>query len=156
MRNPQDSQFRVSRLIYVYLADMVVSVYGAGGAGNNKEVTMPVRSANQSDWTDFGHGSENVENGKLTGKTDTDYFYFLCPECPDQQIMRVLDAIQLDDSKLDHELLQSLESYNSECKSNATSHIAISFKIYCENCGLQDIVKIANHGWQCRKLNTDE
>ena len=38
---------------------------------------MPVRSVDQADWTDFGHGSEKVMDGKLIGKTDTDYFYFL-------------------------------------------------------------------------------
>lgn len=37
------------------------------------------------------HGSESVMNGGLKGSTDTDYFYFFCPKCPDQEIMRVLD-----------------------------------------------------------------
>ena len=115
---------------------------------------MPVRSANQFDWTDFGHGSEKVMGGKLTGKTDTDYFYFLCPECPDQQIMRVLDAIQLDDLKPDEkqQILQTLESYNSAFKSNVKSHICISFKIHCENCGLTDIMKISSLGLQVGKV----
>ena len=111
---------------------------------------MPVRSGNDSDWAEFGHGSEKVMGGKLTGKTDTDYFYFLCPECPDQQIMRVLDAIQKDEieSDLKQRILSKLESYNSAFKSNAKSHIAISFKIHCESCGHKDIVKIDNLGLQ--------
>jgi hypothetical protein len=33
------------------------------------------------------HGSENIENGKLTGTTDTDYFYFFCPKCGDTHIL---------------------------------------------------------------------
>lgn len=119
---------------------------------------MPIRSGNQADWTDFGHGSEKIMGGKLTGKTDTDYFYFLCPQCPDQQVMRVLDAIQLDKLKPDHknEMIKQLENYNRQCKSNTKSHIAISFKIHYENCGMTDIVKIANHGWQVGKLQSIE
>ena len=119
---------------------------------------MPVRSGNQADWTDFGHGSKKVEDGKLIGKTDTDYFYFLCPQCPDQYIMRVLDAIQLDNLKPEHQqqFTKQLESYNSKCQSNAKSHIAISFKIHCEECGLTEIVKIANHGWQGGRLKSIE
>ena len=118
---------------------------------------MPVRSASQADWTDFGHGSQKVMKGKLTGETDTDYFYFLCPQCPDQHVMRVLDAIQLDKLKPDHEqqVVKMIESYNSQCKSNAKSHIGISLKIHCEACGLTDIVKIANTGWQGGKLESD-
>ncbi|RKU24567.1 hypothetical protein C6497_17240 [Candidatus Poribacteria bacterium] len=116
---------------------------------------MPVRSANQADWGDFGHGTDKVTRGKLTGMTDTDYFYFLCPECPDEQIMRILDAIQLDKLEPDHEQLtmEQLKAYNDSCKSNAKSHIGISLKIYCENCRLTDIVKISNTGWQEGKLH---
>ena len=38
------------------------------------------------------HGSAAVEGGKLRGKTGrTDYFFFLCPQCSDDQVLRVLD-----------------------------------------------------------------
>ncbi len=37
------------------------------------------------------HGSKSVEHGKLRGATDTDYFYFFCPQCPGEQILRVLE-----------------------------------------------------------------
>lgn len=37
------------------------------------------------------HGSSKVAAGRLTDTTDTDYFYFFCPDCNDRQVMRVLD-----------------------------------------------------------------
>jgi hypothetical protein len=37
------------------------------------------------------HSSEAVTEGKLRGATDTDYFYFFCPKCPDDEILRILD-----------------------------------------------------------------
>jgi hypothetical protein len=36
------------------------------------------------------HGLK-VESGKLTGTADTDHFYFFYAECPDRQVLRLLD-----------------------------------------------------------------
>jgi hypothetical protein len=37
------------------------------------------------------HGSDKVMDGALKGRTDaTDYFYFFCPSCPNDNILRVL------------------------------------------------------------------
>ena len=38
------------------------------------------------------HGSEQVIHGKLKGATgETDYFYFFCPRCPDNEVVRILE-----------------------------------------------------------------
>ncbi len=37
------------------------------------------------------YGSEKISQGNLTGTTDTDYFYFFCPECRDTQVLQILD-----------------------------------------------------------------
>lgn len=101
-----------------------------------------------AEWAEF-HGSEKVEGGKLTGQTDTDYFYFLCPQCPDKQVMRVLDAIQLFDNH-NGQRLEKIRQYESMLKSKrrVKSEITIAFKIYCEECKLTDHVKITNGGLQ--------
>ncbi len=38
------------------------------------------------------HGTEAVQSGRLRGATDaTDYFYFFCPTCPGDHLLRILD-----------------------------------------------------------------
>lgn len=78
------------------------------------------------------HGSDTVMNGKLKGATDTDYFYFLCPQCPDQEMMEILEYG-------DH-------FENTKTKVDADK-FALVFKIKCHKCKLVDFVKISNAGW---------
>ena len=88
------------------------------------------------------HGSAAVEDGKLRGTMDTDYFYFFCPKCPDEQIMRVLDY-GVHESQPDNPY-DGLEGITSR----ATKGFTLAFKIHCEECGLTDFVKVSNLGWQ--------
>jgi predicted RNA-binding Zn-ribbon protein involved in translation (DUF1610 family) len=86
------------------------------------------------------HGSSAVSDGRLTGATDTDYFYFFCPECEGRQILRLLD----------YEVRQEQPDnpYNNQLKSQAGKGFTLAFKLHCEKCGLTDFVKISNLGWQ--------
>ncbi len=87
------------------------------------------------------HGSDKVTEGKLKGTTcSTDYFYFICPECDDNQIMRVLEY-EVRVHKEDNE-------YNEFFKKNATDGFTLAFHIHCEKCGLDDFTKISNIGLQ--------
>lgn len=86
------------------------------------------------------HGSENVSDGKLKGATDTDYFYFFCPKCPESEILRVLDY------EVRHE--QAANPYNDQLKSKAAKGFTIALKLHCEKCGMTDFVKVSNLGWQ--------
>ena len=86
------------------------------------------------------HGSEAVMNGGLTGSTDTDYFYFFCPQCPDKYIMRILEY-EVRNETPDN-------PYNAEFKKKAKCGFTLVFKLYCENCEHTDFVKISNTGWQ--------
>ena len=86
------------------------------------------------------HGGEDFQGGRLTGATDTDYFYFFCPRCPDHHILRVLEydvARENPGNRYDH-----------QSSSNAGKTFTIAFKLHCENCGLTDFVKVSNGGWQ--------
>ena len=87
------------------------------------------------------HGSAEVQDGKLRGATDrTDYFYLLCPKCPDERILRILEY-GVHDQRTENE-------YNDECSSKAKYGFTLAFKIHCENCGFGDFVKLSNTGWQ--------
>lgn len=85
-------------------------------------------------------GSEISRAGGLTGATDTDYFYFFCPKCPDKQIMRILKYEVREETKENR--------YNSEFKKKAESGFIIAFTLFCEKCQHDDITKISNVGWQ--------
>lgn len=87
------------------------------------------------------HGTECVLDGRLRGATDvTDYFYFFCPKCPDDRLLRILDY------QLIHE--EPGNKYNNICKRMAHRSFIIGFDIACEQCGLRERVKISNMGWQ--------
>lgn len=86
------------------------------------------------------HGSDAVQSGKLKGTTDTDYFYFLCPVCENQQVMRILEYTV-------HEVLKE-NPYNKSFEKKATEGFTLAFHIYCEKCKLEDFVKISNFGLQ--------
>jgi hypothetical protein len=90
------------------------------------------------------HGRK-VERGKLTGTTDTDYFYFFCPECPDRQILRLLDY------GLHGEQEPGGTSYPDERPKSARD-FTIVFKLFCPRCKLKDFVKVGNTGWQGGQL----
>ena len=90
------------------------------------------------------HGSAAVQDGRMTGTTDTDYFYFFCPKCPPRTILRPLD----------YEITaeQPENPYNPELKSKAVRGFTFALKLQCESCGLKDFVKISNLGWQGGQL----
>jgi predicted nucleic-acid-binding Zn-ribbon protein len=86
------------------------------------------------------HGSGAVAGGKLQGATDTDYFYFFCPKCPNRYIMRILDY------EVRHERPDN--PYNEQFQLKAKRGFVLAFKLHCEKCGHTDFVKISNVGWQ--------
>jgi predicted RNA-binding Zn-ribbon protein involved in translation (DUF1610 family) len=91
------------------------------------------------------HGSEEAMDGGLKGSTDTDYFYFYCPKCPNNQILRILD----------YKVSSGKEGnrYNAEFNKQAACEFIMTFKLYCENCNHTDFVKISNTGYQKGSLN---
>lgn len=87
------------------------------------------------------HGSCAVEDGGLRGATDiTDYFYFFCPKCPDDYIVRILEYAPHTE--------ESENPYNPETMTYAETGFSLVFKLQCEQCGHTDFVKISNTGWQ--------
>lgn len=85
------------------------------------------------------HGSEKITQGKLTGQTDTDYFYFFCPECEGKQILRILDM---------GVILEQPTQYTTKIKPQAAKEFTVAFKLSCPKCHLTDFVKVSNLGWQ--------
>jgi hypothetical protein len=90
------------------------------------------------------HGTDAVAKGKLTGTTDTDYFYFLCPQCEGggNQRMRILDYGQMPDEPFPY----------PELTPRAKSTFRMSFHLYCPECKLHTVVKLANDGFQSGKI----
>ena len=89
------------------------------------------------------HGSEDISNGKLTGTTDTDYFYFFCPKCGNTQVLQILDF-----GIVKEEPAEYAKDYRSKPKKD----FIIAFELYCPKCKLHDFVKVSNIGWQGGKL----
>ena len=90
------------------------------------------------------HG-EKVMNGRLRGSTNTDYFYFYCPDCEGEQIMRILDFGE-------HRPTSPDNKYNDCFEQKAEIGFTLVFKLYCEQCNLTDFVKISNEGLQAGEL----
>lgn len=90
-------------------------------------------------------GSAIVQGGGLTGATDTDYFYFFCPKCPGNYVMRILEYGVRERI--------SENPYNSAFKKKAKEGFILAFKLYCENCKHTDFVKISNMGLQIGTLD---
>jgi len=68
------------------------------------------------------HGSEHIEAGNLRGATDrTDYFYFFCPRCADNRILRILDFKMLRE--------EAGSKYNEKCRSKAPNTLKHSLKL---------------------------
>ena len=86
------------------------------------------------------HG-KTVDQGRLKGATDTDYFYFFCPRCDGKEIVRILEY------GIHGEGL-SVNPYDNRTKSKAKGGFTLAFKFHCEKCGLTDFFKISNTGWQ--------
>lgn len=82
------------------------------------------------------HGSRAVTEGRLQGATDTDYFYFFCPNCEGKQIMRLLDYEVRQQQPDNH--------YNEQLKPKAIKGFTLAFQLHCEKCKLTDFVKISN------------
>jgi hypothetical protein len=90
------------------------------------------------------HGSTAVMDGKLTGTTDTDNFYFFCPQCGDRHIMRVIEHGY-------HEGPVPANAYPDERPKQAQDFVLV-LKLYCPECKLTDYVKLGNVGRQGGKL----
>lgn len=89
------------------------------------------------------HGSDDVMHGKLHGSTDTDYFYFFCPKCPDKHVLRILDY-GVHEERLHH-------PYENQVSKKAKRGFTLVFHLHCEHCEFTDFVKISNTGWQLGK-----
>lgn len=89
------------------------------------------------------HGSNKISNGKLTGMTDTDYFYFFCPRCADTHILQILDYTFIKDGSVE---------YAKEDRPKTNRDFIIAFELYCPKCKLHDFVKLSNIGGQGGKL----
>lgn len=89
------------------------------------------------------HGSEKIKGGKLTGSTDTDYFYFFCPQCGDTHILQILDYTIVSEGPVE---------YAKEDRSKTNRDFSIAFELFCPKCKIHDFVKISNTGWQGGKL----
>jgi len=90
------------------------------------------------------HGSEAVQNGRLTGTTDTDHFYFFCPRCDGRHIMRVMNY------EVREERMGGTTYANEEPRSEWDFILAL--KLHCSKCTLTDFIKIGNLGWQGGEL----
>jgi hypothetical protein len=84
------------------------------------------------------HGSEGVQLGRVKGATTTDYFYFFCPNCEKQHLLRILDF----------QVLKEEKEFKYDEKPKPKRTFTIAFEIYCSQCKLRDWVKISNDGWQ--------
>jgi hypothetical protein len=91
------------------------------------------------------HGSEAVQEGRLTGATDTDHFYFLCPVCPGREMMRVLDWELRSEAPM---------AAYPDVKPHPAKTFTLAFKLHCQKCKLTDFVKVSNMGWQGGQLKT--
>lgn len=107
-------------------------------------MNLDISKGTNSDWSEFGHGSSKIQNGRLKGQTDTDYFNFLCPRCTDGQVMRIIDGVQhVGDAQKKYfakgnKVLKEHKERQRKCM------VLLSFKVYCYKCRLTDIVKISN------------
>jgi predicted RNA-binding Zn-ribbon protein involved in translation (DUF1610 family) len=81
-------------------------------------------------------GGFSVSGGKLVGRTgDTEYFFFTCPKCPDEQVMRVLD----------YEFRDDAPPIVRDEKKVPKKHFNLAFSLYCPNCQFEDFIKIDNN-----------
>ena len=77
-----------------------------------------------------------ASGGKLVGRTGvTEYFFFICPKCPDDQVMRVLD----------YEFHHDAQPIVRQEKKRPKKHLNLVFSLWCPNCQFEDFVKIDNN-----------
>lgn len=74
------------------------------------------------------HGSENISNGRLTGTTDTDYFYFFCPKRGNTHVLQILDFSIVNEGPVE---------YAKEGRPKVKKDFTIAFEPYCSKCKLQ-------------------
>jgi len=91
------------------------------------------------------HGSEEVEQGRLVGSTDTDYFYFHCPRCGDSEVLQIADFKVIKDGPVEY-------ARGREERKQVKRDFIIAFELHCLKCGLDDFVKVSNIGWQGGQL----
>ncbi|MBU4346154.1 MAG: hypothetical protein KKH29_02365 [Candidatus Omnitrophica bacterium] len=89
------------------------------------------------------HGSENISNGRLTGTTDTDYFYFFCSKCGNAHVLQILDFGIVNEGPAE---------YAKEDRPKVKRDFTVAFELYCSKCKLHDFVKVSNTGWQGGRL----
>lgn len=89
------------------------------------------------------HGSSAVQEGKLKGETDTDYFYFICPNCTGKQVLQIPEYA-IHEEAIPH-------PYN-ESSPKLKKGFTLAFKLLCPQCNLTDFVKIGNLGLQGGQL----
>lgn len=94
------------------------------------------------------HGSDAVQKGRLRGTTNTDYFYFLCPHCPDEEVLRILEYGEVG--------REDENRYNAQLSPKAKGGFTLAFKIHCQKCGFDDFVKISNTGLQGGPVDFDQ
>lgn len=98
-----------------------------------KEVALP------GETPDAIHGSDRVAEGRLVGATDTDHFYFLCPDCDGSEMLRILEYYVINEGPVD---------YAPDDRSDAKRDFLLAFELKCHACGFEDVVKIGNTDWQ--------
>jgi hypothetical protein len=76
-----------------------------------------------------------VDDGGVTGETDTDYFYFLCPGCK-EVLQWHLIGFAMGPSRIPLK------------KEMCIPHQHLEVEIYCRKCKLAGIIKINNDCWQ--------
>lgn len=82
------------------------------------------------------HGSSAVTGGKLGGRTGRgDYFFFLCPKCPGEQVMRVLE----------YEFRKAAPPVERDEKKQPSEYFNLAFHVYCAACQFEDFIKIDNN-----------
>jgi hypothetical protein len=89
------------------------------------------------------HGSDAVYRGKLTGATNSDHFYFFCPNCGGSQVLQILDFTVISDGPV---------KYDPANRRGAKRDFKMAFQLRCHKCGLTDFVKISNWGICCGEL----
>ena len=81
------------------------------------------------------HGSEAVENGKLQGRTETQYFYLLCPVCNNGKTLQISE-------------------YMEETKEPQNHGFTLAFHLKCSECKFDDFIKVCDNAEE-DKLYTD-
>lgn len=82
------------------------------------------------------HGTVAVTGGKLKGRTGgTDYFFFICPSCQNDQVMRILE----------YEFRNPAPPVDRGERKKPREYFNLAFHLYCPSCHFEDFVKIDNN-----------